>query len=94
MVLTSARRPRPVHRHGSQQKMSDAASAFDLKTKYDQATWQVVEVLKKAASVRIIRFGSAAWGTLHENSDLDLWVFVELFDQLRRLLDGEKNSGD
>jgi hypothetical protein len=75
-------------------EMSDVASAFVLKTKYGQATWQVVEVLKKADPVRIIRFGSAAWGTLHENSDLDLWVFVELIDQLRRLLDGEKNSGD
>ena len=54
--------------------MSDAASAFDLKTKYDQATWQVVEVLKKADPVRIIRFGSAAWGTLHEHSDLDMLI--------------------
>lgn len=61
--------------------MSDAASAFDLKTKYDKATCQVVEVLKKADPVRIIRFGSAAWGTLHEHSDLDLCVVVERTDQ-------------
>jgi predicted nucleotidyltransferase len=57
--------------------MSNTVSAPDLKTKYDQATRQAVEILKKANPVRIIRFGSAAWGTLNEHSDLDLCVIME-----------------
>jgi hypothetical protein len=41
--------------------MSDAASAFELKTKYDQATWQVVEVLKKVETryPDTLKFGRA-----------------------------------
>lgn len=58
-------------------EMSDVASTLNLKTKYDQATYQVVEILKEVNPVKIIRFGSAAWGTLYEHSDLDLCVVVE-----------------
>jgi HEPN domain-containing protein/predicted nucleotidyltransferase len=36
-----------------------------------------VEILKEAKPLRIIRFGSAAWGPLHDDSDLDLCVIVE-----------------
>ena len=61
--------------------MGDAASALELKTKYDEVTCRVVEVLKEAGPVTIIRFGSAAWGTLHEDSDLDLCVVVERTDE-------------
>ena len=45
--------------------MSNTVSALDLKTKYDQATRQAVDILKEANPVKIIRFGSAAWGTLN-----------------------------
>jgi HEPN domain-containing protein/predicted nucleotidyltransferase len=58
-------------------EMSDVASNFDLKTRYDEATRQAVEILKEANPVKIICFGSAAWGTLNEYSDLDLCVVVE-----------------
>jgi HEPN domain-containing protein/predicted nucleotidyltransferase len=61
--------------------MSDIPLALDLKTKYDQATRQAVEVLKKANPLKIIRFGSAAWGTLYPDSDLDLCVVVERADE-------------
>jgi predicted nucleotidyltransferase len=60
--------------------MSDVASVLDLQTKYDDATRQALEILKEASPVRIIRFGSAAWGPLHEDSDLDLCVVVERTD--------------
>ena len=83
--------------------MSDPTLALDLKTKYDQATRQAVEILKKANPVKIIRFGSAAWGTLHADSDLDLCVVVERADEhplrdvrrdLNRLLWNHYRSGD
>jgi HEPN domain-containing protein/predicted nucleotidyltransferase len=61
--------------------MSDVISALDLQTKYNEATRQVVEILKVSNLVRIIRFGSAAWGPLHEDSDLDLCVIVERTDE-------------
>ncbi len=61
--------------------MSDVASNFDLKTRYDEAARQAVEILKEANPVKIIRFGSAAWGTLNEHSDLDLCVVVERADE-------------
>jgi HEPN domain-containing protein/predicted nucleotidyltransferase len=61
--------------------MSDVKSALDLQTKYDNATRQAVEILKRANPVRIIRFGSVAWGPLHEDSDLDLCVIVERTDE-------------
>jgi predicted nucleotidyltransferase len=57
--------------------MSNVISALDLKTKYDKVTRQAVEILKEANPVKIIHFGSAAWGTLNEHSDLDLCVIVE-----------------
>jgi predicted nucleotidyltransferase len=57
--------------------MSNTVSALDLKTKYDQATRQAVDILKEANPVKIIRFGSAAWGTLNKHSDLDLCVVME-----------------
>jgi HEPN domain-containing protein/predicted nucleotidyltransferase len=57
--------------------MSDVVSPPELKTKYDKAARQAVEILKEANPVKIIRFGSAAWGPLHEHSDLDLCVVVE-----------------
>jgi predicted nucleotidyltransferase len=53
--------------------------------------------------VKIIRFGSAAWGTLHEHSDLDLCVVVERTDErhirdirraLNRLLWEQCGPGD
>jgi predicted nucleotidyltransferase len=62
-----------------------------------------VEILKEANSVRIIRFGSAAWGTLNEHSDLDLCVVVERTDErqirdirrdLNRLLWEQYEPGD
>jgi HEPN domain-containing protein/predicted nucleotidyltransferase len=83
--------------------MSDISLALDLKTKYDQATRQAVEVLKKANPVKIIRFGSAAWGTLHADSDLDLCVVIERVGErpirdvrrdLNRLLWAQYRSGD
>lgn len=83
--------------------MSDISLALDLKTKYDQATRQAVEVLKKANPLKIIRFGSAAWGTLHADSDLDLCVVVERADErrlrdvrrdLNRLLRAQYKPGD
>jgi hypothetical protein len=40
----------------------NTALALDLKTKYDWATRHAVQVLKEANPVKIIRFGSAAWG--------------------------------
>jgi HEPN domain-containing protein/predicted nucleotidyltransferase len=58
-------------------EMSDVSSNFDLKTRYDQATRQAVDILKEANPVKVIRFGSAAWGTLNEHSDLDLCVVME-----------------
>jgi len=61
--------------------MSDLISALDLQTKYDEATHRAVDVLKIANPLRIIRFGSAAWGPLHEDSDLDLCVVVERTDE-------------
>lgn len=83
--------------------MSDISLALDLKTKYDQATRQAVEILKEASPVRIIRFGSAAWGTLHADSDLDLCVVVERTGEcpirdvrrdLNRLLWAQYRPGD
>jgi HEPN domain-containing protein/predicted nucleotidyltransferase len=61
--------------------MTDFASALDLQTRYDQSTRRAVEILKGANPVRIIRFGSAAWGPLHQDSDLDLCVVVERIDE-------------
>jgi HEPN domain-containing protein/predicted nucleotidyltransferase len=61
--------------------MNSLISALDLQTKYDEATRQAVETLKGSNSLRIIRFGSAAWGPLHEESDLDLCVVVERTDE-------------
>ena len=61
--------------------MTDFASALDLQTRYDQSTRRAVEILKGANPVRIIRFGSAAWGPLHQDSDLDLCVIVERTDE-------------
>ena len=61
--------------------MNALISALDLQAKYDEATRQAVEILKKANPLRIIRFGSAAWGSLHEDSDLDLCVIVERTDE-------------
>jgi predicted nucleotidyltransferase len=58
-------------------EMSEVASNLDLKTRYDEATCQAVDILKEANPVKIIRFGSAAWGTLNEHSDLDLCVVME-----------------
>jgi predicted nucleotidyltransferase len=84
-------------------EMSDVASNFDLKTRYDEAARQAVEILKEANPVKIIRFGSAAWGTLHEHSDLDLCVVVERTDErhirdirraLNRLLWEQCGPGD
>jgi predicted nucleotidyltransferase len=60
--------------------MTDVASALDLQVKYDAAIRRAVEILKKANPVRIIRFGSASCGPLHEDSDLDLCVDVERTD--------------
>ncbi len=57
-------------------------ATLDLQTKYDEATRQAVEILKGANPLRIIRFGSAAWGPLHEDSDLDLCVVVERTGEL------------
>jgi HEPN domain-containing protein/predicted nucleotidyltransferase len=83
--------------------MSDIPLTLDLKTKHDQATRQAVEVLKKANPLKIIRFGSAAWGTLHAGSDLDLCVVVERADErplrevrrdLNRLLWAQYRPGD
>jgi HEPN domain-containing protein/predicted nucleotidyltransferase len=59
----------------------NATLTLDLRTKYDQATRHAVQVLKEANPVKIIRFGSAAWGTLHEYSDLDLCVVFERTDE-------------
>ena len=61
--------------------MSDTTSTLDLKTRYDEATRQAVEILKEANPVKIIRFGSTVWGTPHEHSDLDLCVVVERKDE-------------
>jgi predicted nucleotidyltransferase len=61
--------------------MSDVISALDLQAKYDDITRQAVEILKEAKPVRIIRFGSAAWGPLHDDSDLDFCVIVERTDE-------------
>ncbi len=57
--------------------MSDVISVLDLQTKYDEATRRAVTILKGSNPLRIIRFGSAAWGPLHKDSDLDLCVVVE-----------------
>jgi len=57
--------------------MSDVVSVLDLQTKYDEATRRAVKILKGSNPLRIIRFGSAAWGPLDEDSDLDLCVVVE-----------------
>jgi len=61
--------------------MGDTTSALDLKTKYDEATRQAVEILKEANPVKIIHFGSTVWSTPHEHSDLDLCVVVERKDE-------------
>jgi len=83
--------------------MSDVVSTLDLKTKYDDATRQAVEILKEANPLKIIRFGSAAWGGLHLDSDLDLCVVVERTDErhiryvrrdLNRLLWDQYRQGD
>ncbi|MBS1253180.1 MAG: hypothetical protein MAG451_02228 [Anaerolineales bacterium] len=47
---------------------------------YDQETKRIVEILKEAHPVKIIRFGSAAHGTPHPESDLDLCVLIEWQD--------------
>ena len=64
-----------------------------LREFYDEETRKVVEVLKKADPEKIIRFGSSVWGTLSEDSDIDLCVLKHLEDgsvqekqRLRRLL--------
>lgn len=83
--------------------MSNPALALDFKAQYDQVTRQVVEVLKKANPLKIIRFGSAAWGPLHPDSDMDLCVVVERTDErpiravrrdLNRLLWAQHRPGD
>jgi len=61
--------------------MTDVVSTLDLQTKYDAATRRAVEILKAANPLKIIRFGSAAWGPLREDSDLDLCVVVERTDE-------------
>lgn len=61
--------------------MTDVVSALDLQTKYDAATRRAVELLKAANPLTIIRFGSAAWGPLRQDSDLDLCVIVERADE-------------
>jgi predicted nucleotidyltransferase len=60
---------------------------------YDEETRKVVEILKRANPEKIIRFGSSVWGTLTEDSDIDLCVLKHLEDssvrekqRLRRLL--------
>jgi len=64
-----------------------------LREFYDEETRKVVEILKKADPEKIIRFGSSVWGTLGEDSDIDLCVLKRLEDgsvrekqRLRRLL--------
>jgi len=61
--------------------MNSLLSAQDLQAKYDQATRRAVEILKESNPLRIIRFGSAAWGPLHEDSDLDLCAVFERTDE-------------
>ncbi|MGA9349596.1 MAG: nucleotidyltransferase domain-containing protein [Anaerolineae bacterium] len=64
-----------------------------LREFYDEETRKVVEILKKADPDKIIRFGSSVWGTLGEDSDIDLCILKRLEDssirdkqRLRRLL--------
>jgi HEPN domain-containing protein/predicted nucleotidyltransferase len=57
--------------------MSRDSVSLDPQTKYDEATRRAVDILKTAGSLKIIRFGSAARGSLHPESDLDLCVVVE-----------------
>ena len=53
------------------------AEETELQTRFDVETRKIVEILKQANPVKIIRFGSAARGDLRWKSDLDLCVILE-----------------
>jgi hypothetical protein len=57
------------------------ATVLDLQARYDWATRSGLKILKRADPVRIICLGPAAWGPLHEESDLELCVVVERTDE-------------
>ena len=44
---------------------------------YAQETRRLIDILKQAKPKKIILFGSAATGMLHEDSDIDLCVLLE-----------------
>ena len=84
-------------------EMVEITLDHDLKTRFDEATRHAVGILREANPLRIIRFGSAAWGPLREDSDLDLCVVVERTDErhvrdiwrdLSRLLWDQYRPGD
>lgn len=63
----------PSHAKMAQHHAEEAA----LQAKFDEETRKIVELLKEANPVKIIRFGSAARGDLRWRSDLDLCVVLD-----------------
>ena len=53
-----------------------------LQELYDDETRKIVDILQRAAPVRIIRYGSAARHNLRWKSDLDLCVIIERSEEL------------
>lgn len=53
------------------------AQEAELQAKFDAETQKIVEILKLANPVKIIRFGSAVRGDLRWKSDLDLCVVLD-----------------
>lgn len=61
----------------SDKALTRRAQEAELQAKFDAETQKIVEILKLANPVKIIRFGSAARGDLRWKSDLDLCVVLD-----------------
>ena len=60
------------------------ATTQDQQALYDQEALKLVEILKQAKPNKVILFGSAAEGTLHQDSDIDLCILLEDEQELPR----------
>jgi predicted nucleotidyltransferase len=67
-------------RGGNPEVLEQVMERKSLRTFYDQETEKIIDILKEADPVKIIRFGSVARGEPRPGSDLDLCVLIEWQD--------------